>query len=160
TVIRFRTLLEKKEITSARETPLKVMLALADEKEYKREGEIDFIDNRLEPGTGTLRIRATIPNEKLFLAPGMFIRIRLPVGKAKRALLVPEEALASKQGQKVVYVVRRVEATNDKDEVIRDDAGQTKMVDKVFEVGVEPGQLETDNWRVIKSSGRSGHELK
>jgi hypothetical protein len=90
----------------------------------------------------------------------MFIRIRLPVGKEKKALLVPEEALASKQGQKVVYVVRRVEATDDKGNPVLDDEHNPKMVDKAFEVAVEPGQLETDNWRVIKRSGRSGQELK
>src|SRR5262249_44680787 len=119
TVIRFRNLLAAKQVTSARDVPLKVMLALADEQGYHREGIIDFADNPLEPGTGPLRIRAEVPNKDRFLSPGMFIRLRLPVGKEKKSLLVPEAALASKQGQKVVYVVRRVEATDAKGNVTR-----------------------------------------
>src|SRR5262249_12805613 len=160
TVIRFRTLLKAKEIESSRKTPLKVMLALADEEKHTRPGVIDFADNRLEPATGTLRIRVEMRNEDLFVSPGMFIRLQLPVGKARESLLVPEAALASKQGQKIVYVVRTEEARDDKGEVILDENKKPKMVEKTYPIDVEPGQLEADNWRVIKRSGGKGQLLK
>jgi RND family efflux transporter MFP subunit len=160
TVIRFRTLLKAKEIVSARKEPLKVMLALADEEKYTRPGVIDFADNRLDPSTGTLRIRVETRNEDLFLSPGMFIRLRLPVGKERQALLVPEAALASKQGQKIVYVIRTEEARDDKGAVILDANGKPRMVEKAYTIDVDPGQLETDNWRVIKHSGGKGQVLK
>lgn len=148
TVLRFRDMLTQKEIVSARKTPLKVKLALAHEADYRRDGVIDFIDNHLEPGTGTLRIRVETANPKsgdlYYLSPGMFIRLRLPVGKERQALLVPEKALASKQGEKVIYVVRSEEQT--------DEQGNVRTVERVHEVRVVPGQLEGD-WRVVKRSG-------
>ena len=62
--------------------------------------------------TGTLRLRGVFPNpEAALLSPGLFVRIRLPIGKPHPALLIAEQALGTDQGQKFVYVV------NDKNEV-------------------------------------------
>lgn len=160
TVIRFRNMLKAKEIESARTSEIKVMLALADEADYTRPGVIDFVDNRLEPGTGTLRIRVETSNKDLFLSPGMFVRLRLPVGKEKQALLVPEAAVASKQGQKIVYVVRREQGKDAKGAPMTDEDGKPKEIDVAYAVEVDPGQLETDNWRVVKHSGGKGQVLK
>jgi RND family efflux transporter MFP subunit len=114
-----RTLLELRRMVIAkygslrgvRQANIKVLLGLADEQGYPHEGTIDFADNRLDVMTGTLRLRGVFPNPKRILSPGMFAKIRLPKGQPHRAILIPEAALASDQGQKCLYVL------NDKNEV-------------------------------------------
>jgi RND family efflux transporter MFP subunit len=112
TLLRLRRLVREGKITSARNEAVAVHIGLADEEGYSLTGVIEFIDNKVEAGTGTLRVRAQVDNDKLLLSPGMFVRIRLPVGKPKPSLVIPEEALGSDQGQRYVYVL------NDKDEVV------------------------------------------
>jgi RND family efflux transporter MFP subunit len=84
---------------------LKVSLGLANEKGFSREGRINFADNRVEPDTGTWTLRGRFDNADRALAPGMFVRIRLPIGEPYDAMLVSEEALGTDQGQKFVYVL-------------------------------------------------------
>src|SRR6185437_12721631 len=79
-------------------------------------GAIDFFDSYVDPSTGTLRVRGTFANPDRvlpsgehipgILVPGMFVRVRLPIGKEQKALLVAEKALVTDQGQKFVYVVK------------------------------------------------------
>lgn len=89
----------------------KVYIGLADEQGYPHEGKLDFEDNRVDASTGTLRVRAVFPNAQRLLSPGLFVRVRVPIGDPYRALLIPELALGTDQGQKFVYVV------NDQNEV-------------------------------------------
>ena len=112
TLLRIRRLIREGKVDSARTSEVKVQIGLADEEGFSREGTIGFIDNHVDPNTGTLRVRATVPNENLLLSPGLFLRIRLPIGKPYEATLIPEEALQSDQGQKYVYLL------NDRDEVV------------------------------------------
>jgi RND family efflux transporter MFP subunit len=134
TLLRLRRLVREGKIVSARTEPTTVHIGTADEEGYSLAGVIDFIDNRVEAGTGTLRVRARADNPKALLSPGMFVRIRLPVGKPKPCLLVPEEALGSDQGQRYVFVV------NDKDEVVYRPVKLGPQVDRlrVIETGVQP----------------------
>ena len=80
-------------------------MGLADEPGYTHEGVLDFEDNRLDPSTGTLRVRAVFDNRDRLLSAGMFVRVRLPTGAPHPALLVPEQALGTDQGQKFLYVL-------------------------------------------------------
>ena len=82
-----------------------VTVATSDEREPKRPGKLDFVDNRLDEATGTVRTRAMLPNADLYLRPGMFGRIRIPGSERYRGILVPDEAVASDQDRRVVYVV-------------------------------------------------------
>ncbi len=66
---------------------------------------MDFVDNRLDEGTGTIVGRAVVSNPKLLLSPGMFVRLRLPGSGRYKALLVPDEAVQTDQSQKFVWVV-------------------------------------------------------
>jgi RND family efflux transporter MFP subunit len=134
TLLRLRRLVREGKIVSARSQPTVVHIGLADEEGYSLTGMIEFIDNRVEAGTGTLRVRAEVNNDKLLLSPGMFVRIRLPVGKPKPSLVIPEEALGSDQGQRYVYVV------NDKDEVVYRAVKLGPQVERlrVIEEGVKP----------------------
>ena len=105
TVLRLRRLVREGRIKSHRESEITVQIALADEEAFSLTGVVDFVDNQVDPTTGTLRLRAVIANPTHMLSPGLFVRIRFPVGDPHPALLVPEEALATDQGQRFVYVI-------------------------------------------------------
>jgi RND family efflux transporter MFP subunit len=91
--------------TNGRTGKQPVYLALADEANFPHQGSIDFVDNRLDQSTGTITVRAVLPNPDLFLAPGLFARLRLPAGGKYKALMVPPEALGSDLSQQFVFVV-------------------------------------------------------
>lgn len=139
TMLRIRRLIRGGKVTSARVEPVHVQIGLADEESFSLSAPIEFVDNKVDPNTGTLKVRAIVANPKLLLSPGLFVRVRLPVGKPHPSLLVPEEALGSDQGQKFVFVV------NDKDEVVYRRVVVGQQVDQ-FRV-VESGLTAND--RVI-----------
>jgi RND family efflux transporter MFP subunit len=105
TVLKLRRLVREGRIKSHRESEITVQIALADEEKFNLSGVVDFVDNQIDPTTGTLRLRAIVPNPNHLLSPGLFVRIRFPVGDPHPALLIPEEALATDQGQRFVYVI-------------------------------------------------------
>ncbi len=85
---------------------IKVLVGLSDEDGFPREGTVNYSDNKVDPNTGTLQVRGVLPNPKpRVLSPGLFARVRLPVGIARKALLIPEDVLQSDQGNKYVYIV-------------------------------------------------------
>jgi RND family efflux transporter MFP subunit len=83
-----------------------VEIRLQDESSYKWKGKVDFTDNTLDIGSGTIRGRALLANPDYFLTPGMFGNMRLAAGGEHRAMLVPDAAVQTDQVRKVVYVVR------------------------------------------------------
>lgn len=90
---------------SLRELKIPCYLQLADEKDFPHEGVLDFITTEVNRTTGTARIRGVFKNDDRALASGMFVRVRIPVSKPYQALLIPEQALATDQSIKFVYVV-------------------------------------------------------
>jgi multidrug efflux system membrane fusion protein len=117
-----------------------VLMALAgedfNEKDKSRQGFINFMDNQVNPGTGSISVRAEFRNPKpeggeYLLVPGMFVRVRLPIGQPQQELLVIDRAVTSLQGLKYVYVL---DAQN-----------------KVEERRVSVGALQEDGLRVITS---------
>lgn len=82
-----------------------VQISLADEKDYKRKGTLDFIDNSLDRQSGTIHARATVPNPDLLLTPGAFGRVRMDYASAKPALLVPDASVLPDQANHMVLVV-------------------------------------------------------
>jgi RND family efflux transporter MFP subunit len=84
---------------------LPVRLKLLDEKDFSRDGHIDFIDNAVDTESGTIRARAEFANADGKLTPGMFARIKLASAAAVDTLLVPDAAIATEQVRKFVYVV-------------------------------------------------------
>jgi RND family efflux transporter MFP subunit len=105
TVLRVRNLIREGKAQSARDVELPVRLALANEEGFAHQGTINFVDNQLNAKTGTIRVRGVFRNEDQFLSPGLFARVRVPIGRAHKALLISEIALDNDQGQKIVYVV-------------------------------------------------------
>ncbi|SDD29992.1 RND family efflux transporter, MFP subunit [Sphingomonas sp. YR710] len=82
-----------------------VQIRLQDEAGYKWSGRMDFTDNALDTGSGTMRARAVVSNPGYFLKPGMFGNMRLTAGAPHDALLIPDAAVQVDQTRKVVYVV-------------------------------------------------------
>jgi RND family efflux transporter MFP subunit len=91
---------------SSRETPNPVQVTLVGETKPSHEGNMDFVDNRLDVSTGTLRGRAVIPNKDFSILPGQFGRVRLIGSSPYEALLVPDTAVATDQSRKIVFVVK------------------------------------------------------
>jgi RND family efflux transporter MFP subunit len=105
TVLRVRKLIREGKMKSAREVPLPVFLGLANDQGFPHEGVINFVDNQVNPKTGTLRLRGVFPNKDDLISPGYFGRVRVPIGFPHPALLVSDRALDTDQGQKIVYIV-------------------------------------------------------
>jgi RND family efflux transporter MFP subunit len=91
---------------SSRDTPNPVQVTLVGETKPSHDGHMDFLDNRLDVSTGTLRSRAVIPNHDLSILPGQFGRVRLIGSAPYEALLLPDTAIATDQSRKIVFVVK------------------------------------------------------
>jgi RND family efflux transporter MFP subunit len=105
TVLRVRQLIRDGNMPVVRGGEVPVRLSLTPDDRFPHQGTIDFAENRVDPETGTLRLRGVFPNQGEVLLPGFFVRVRAPIGKAHRALLVSERAIDNDQGQKILYVV-------------------------------------------------------
>lgn len=84
-----------------------VRIALSDEKTFSREGTLDYLDTQVDGSTGTVTVRARVANADGFLTPGLFGRVRLPVGEPYEGLVVPEVAVGrSGQGSYVIVIAQ------------------------------------------------------
>ena len=92
-------------LRSMRDTGVTVWARLTDDNQWPYQGTMNFVDNRIEAGTGTIRVRAILPNRDLFVTPGQFGRIRLPSSQEYDALLIPETALLTDQADRVVLTL-------------------------------------------------------
>lgn len=104
--LHYQQLIREEGVASATEDKIPVFVALINETGYPHEGVLNFRDNRVDPGTGTVLLRGEIPNNKRELIPGLFAHVRVPIGKAKPKLLVPETALSSDQRGQFLLVVK------------------------------------------------------
>jgi RND family efflux transporter MFP subunit len=119
------------------EVGVDITVALADEKEPRHKGRIDFFDNRVDQSTGTMRARAVLPNPDLMLVPGLFGRIQIPGSPLYRAVMVPDESISSDLDRRFVYVVG-------------EDGG-------VAQKAVRPGPRQ-DGYRIVRQ-GLTGEEM-
>jgi multidrug efflux system membrane fusion protein len=110
TLLRIRRAVNEGKVQRPRNGAIPVTMGLQGETGYPHQGTIDFVNNQLNPTTGSISVRGVFPNpqpeggERL-LSPGMFVRVRLLIGQPYRALLVADRAIGSDQGLKYVYVV-------------------------------------------------------
>jgi RND family efflux transporter MFP subunit len=105
TLLRDLRLLKERGGTAAAAGTVEVRIALTDEVEAKHVGTLDFIDNRLDDASGTLRTRAVVKNADFSLTPGLFGRIWVPGSGKYKAVLIPDEAIVSDQDRRIVYVM-------------------------------------------------------
>lgn len=90
---------------SSREVKSPVQIAFADEQGFPHQGYVDFVDNRLDPSTGTMSARAVLANPDLALSPGLFARVRLVGSGQYRAVMIPDEAVGHDQSRTFVFVL-------------------------------------------------------
>ena len=136
TLIRVRKAINDGTVTRYEQGGIPVFISLEGEDNFPHQGTINFVNNRVNSGTGSITVRGVIENPKpdngiRLLTPGMFVRVRLPIGKPHEALLVIDRAIGSDQGLKFLYVV---DAEN-----------------HVQQRRIETGPLEEDGLRVITS---------
>src|SRR5882724_4346394 len=104
-ILKYLKLRREGSRVSARDEQIPAEMSLADETGFPHKGYIDFVDNRVDPNTGTMRARGVFANTDHGLSPGFFGRIRIPGSGKYPALLIPDRALGSDQALKFVYVV-------------------------------------------------------
>ena len=111
-------------------------VGFAGEEGFPHEGTLDFIDNRVDPGTGTIRLRLVVPNRDGRLSAGLFARVQLPDGRPRPLLLVSDRALGTDQDRRFVYVVDR----DNKAQYRRVELGSTVQSLRVVREGLSPGE--------------------
>lgn len=132
-----QTFLRLRSMGPGAKPPL-VQMGLANEQDYPHDGQLDFIDNRLNPQTGAIRMRATFDNGRGQFTPGLAARLRLQSPMAYDAVMVPERAIGTDQTKKFVYVV--------------DADGKPQFRE------VRPGAL-FDGMRVVQGSVKAGENV-
>jgi RND family efflux transporter MFP subunit len=93
------------ERISSRTKANPVQIGLSNEQGYPHDGHMDFVDNRLDQATGTIRARAVLSNKDRLFTPGMFARVRLIGSGVRRVTTIPEEAISTDQDRKFVFVL-------------------------------------------------------
>jgi membrane fusion protein, multidrug efflux system len=118
---------------SSRDVSNPVRVGLADETGYPHEGTVDFVDNQVDPTTGTIRARAILANADRVFTPGLFARVQLIGSSAFPALLIDEKAVMTDQDRKYVYTLG---ANNS---AVRKDVVLGRMVDglRIVESGLK-----------------------
>jgi RND family efflux transporter MFP subunit len=104
----FQRAVEEGELSSARDRSTVVQVRLPDEPDtetWSRSGHMDFVDNRIDQGAGTIRARAELANPDHFITPGQFGQLRLPGSPRYEAILVPDSAIVADQADKIVLTV-------------------------------------------------------
>jgi multidrug efflux system membrane fusion protein len=146
TLLRVRQAINEGRIPRPKHGTVPVHAGLQTEAGFPHEGTIDFVNNQVNPGTGSIIARGVFANPKpesgvRLLTPGMFVRVRLPIGPAHQAELVIDRAIGSDQGIKYVYVVddkNRVESRRVQTGALQDDG-----------LRVISGGLKADEWVVV-----------
>jgi multidrug efflux system membrane fusion protein len=112
TILRVRKAINEGKIERYQSGKFSVFMALQGEQGYRHPGTLNFVDNQVNPATGSILVRGVFPNPipetgvARILSPGMFVRIRLPLGKPHPAVLVVDRAIGSDQGLKYIYVMK------------------------------------------------------
>ena len=106
-VLKYVKLSEQGKRVSARTAKIPAWVELGNESDFPHEGYVDFVDNRLDPGTGTIRARIVLKNwNPNFITPGFFVRVRVSGATPYRAALVADRVISSQQGLKYAFVVK------------------------------------------------------
>ena len=136
--LQIRANLDQRRLTLAELHQVPVEVALSDETGFPHHGTIEYVAPQIDPATGTLLVRGILPNPNRTLLPGMFVNIRLPMGKTlESALMVPDRSLQEDQGGRYVLIV-------DDNDVIQQRYVQTgELVGdlRVITSGIKAGDL-------------------
>lgn len=105
--LKYQAYAERTKGESVREAKIPCFVQLENEKGFPHEGAIDFIDNSLDPGTGTIQLRGVIPNPSGALTPGLFAQMRITGSGPYKTLLVPDIAVGAEQNERYLMVVEK-----------------------------------------------------
>jgi RND family efflux transporter MFP subunit len=123
-----------------------VELALSDDQGFQfKDGKLDFVDNRVNPKTGTMLVRAVFPNATRILTPGLYAKVRIKASEPYRALLINERAIGTDQGLKYVYVVNNKKIVERRDVTLGSFADGLRVVSQ----GLKP-----DDWVIVNGTQR------
>ena len=153
--LRYQQLARAHKAEDFRESQVAMELELANETNFPHRGMLDFMDNRVDSATSTLRVRGVFPNPapQRILQPGFFVRIRVPGSAKYRAMLVADPAVGTDQGEKFVFTV------NDQDEVVRKPVQLGPVVEglRVIRNGLQP-----NDWVIVNGlmSIRAGAKVQ
>ncbi len=165
--IKYKRLAERGALAGNDRAGAEVGVALPDETTFAHRGRLDFIDNRLDPGTATMRARAILANADQMFSPGMFARVRLAGTPLQSTVLLPDAAIGTDQANKFVLVVaddgmvsRRVVRLGPLYQGLRVIRSGVEAQDWVVTSGLQrarPGQKVTANREVLRlSEARQG----
>jgi membrane fusion protein (multidrug efflux system) len=126
-------------------------MALAGEVGFPHRGRLDYQDPGLDPGTGTVQVRGVFPNPDGSILPGLFVRLRVPSGEQKGALLVPERALGTDQSGQYLLVVG-------KDDVV--EYRPVKAGPLIGDLRVVEGKIGPEDRVVVEGLLRARPKLK
>ena len=135
--LRYQRLLQKQQVKGPG-SPLS--LGLADDAEFPHQGTLKGFDDRIDPETGTVQARATLPNPDRLLLPGMFVRVRMPFGPAQKVLEIPDNAILADQGKHYVLVVTGEDIVERRAVSLGAAEGTMRIIEK---------GVGTDDWVVV-----------
>jgi RND family efflux transporter MFP subunit len=163
TLLKFNELVYSKKLGTTDDGKIPVELQLADESEFPHKGYIESFDNKLDPSTGSILLRAVFPNDDGRIVPGLFARIRIPMSARHDALLIDERSVGTDQANKFVLTLTPTNTVQyqavelgpviDGQRVVRSglEAGEKIVVNGLARV--RPGMPVTPQEETAKSEG-------
>lgn len=124
------------QLIPVRDRNIPVEMQLADDVGFPHKGFLDFIENRIDAATGTIRIRAVFENKNLFLTGGLFVRLRIPTSEPYQATLIPEQSIATDQSFKYCWVIGKDNMPERRNLTL----GQRQGEWRVIREGIQPGE--------------------
>ncbi len=124
------------QLIPVRDRNISVEMQLADDVGFPHKGFLDFIENRIDAATGTIRIRAVFENKNLFLTGGLFVRLRVPTSEPYQATLIPEQSIATDQSFKYCWVIGKDNLPERRNLTLGQRQGEWRVVRE----GVKPGE--------------------
>ncbi len=143
--LKYTRLAQEGKRPSSRQVRNPAYLALADETGFPHKGYVDFVDNQLDPSTGTIRGRGIFPNPDLTLTPGLFARIRIPGSGKYEAILIPDESIGSDQSERFIMIVNNQNTTERRKVVL----GPIVNGLRIIREGIKP-----EEWVIVKGLQR------
>jgi RND family efflux transporter MFP subunit len=137
TYLRYMKMARSGERPSSRDAPNPVRIGLANEEGFPHAGTVDFVDNQLNPQTGTLRVRAILHNSDGAYTPGLFARVQLLGRGDYSAILIEDRAVNTDQNQKYVFLL----GANNQIEYRRVEIGRVIDGLRVVHEGLKAGDV-------------------
>lgn len=165
-VLRIRAAIAKRGLTAQDLKKVPVEVGLQTETGYPHKGTLDYAAPEVTASTGTLAVRAVLPNQGRPLLPGYFVRVRVPLGEEPDMMLVPDRAIGSDQAGRYVLVAGKDDVVEQRTVEIGEQVGNLRVVtsgikpeDRVVVSGLlaaVPGQKIEPQAKVLEAAATDG----